>query len=110
MIPLGHALYIQLTGNHIDADTAARWGIIQEVVPDRQALMERVEQLADDVMQCAPLAVQAIKRIVMQGRNLPVEYSLKMAKPINDIINKTEDRLEGPKAFAEKRKPVWKMR
>jgi crotonobetainyl-CoA hydratase len=46
----------------------------------------------------------------MQGRNLPVEYSIKMAKPINDIINKTEDRLEGPKAFAEKRKPVWKMR
>jgi enoyl-CoA hydratase/carnithine racemase len=110
MIPLGHALYIQLTGNHIDADTAARWGIIQEVVPDRQALMERVEQLADDVMQCAPLAVQAIKRIVMQGRNLPVEYSIKLAKPINDIISKTEDRLEGPKAFAEKRNPVWKMR
>jgi dehydration protein DpgD len=110
MIPLGHALYIQLTGNHIDADTAARWGIIQEVVPDRQALMERVEQIADDVMQCAPLAVQAIKRIVMQGRNLPVEYSIKLAKPINDIISKTEDRLEGPKAFAEKRKPVWKMR
>jgi enoyl-CoA hydratase/carnithine racemase len=110
MIPLGHALYIQLTGNHIDADTATRWGIIQEIVPDRQALMERVEQLADDVMQCAPLAVQAIKRIVMQGRNLPVEYSIKLAKPINDIINKTEDRLEGPKAFAEKRKPVWKMR
>ena len=110
MIPLGHALYIQLTGNHIDADTAARWGIIQELVPDRQALMERVEQLADDVMQCAPLAVQAIKRIVMQGRNLPVEYSIKLARPINEIINKTEDRLEGPKAFAEKRKPVWKMR
>jgi enoyl-CoA hydratase/carnithine racemase len=110
MIPLGHALYIQLTGSHIDSDTAARWGIIQEIVPDRQALMERVEQIADDVMQCAPLAVQAIKRIVMQGRNLPVEYSIKMAKPINDIINKTEDRVEGPKAFAEKRKPVWKMR
>lgn len=110
MIPLGHALYIQLTGNHIDSDTAARWGIIQEVVPDRPALMERVEQIADDVMQCAPLAVQAIKRIVMQGRNLPVEYSIKLAKPINDIISKTEDRLEGPKAFAEKRKPVWKMR
>ncbi len=110
IIPLGHALYIQLTGNHIDADTAARWGIIQEVVPDRQALMERVEELADDVMQCAPLAVQAIKRVVMQGRNLPVEYSIKLAKPINEIINKTEDRLEGPKAFAEKRKPVWKMR
>ena len=110
MTPLGHALYIQLTGNHIDADTAARWGILQEVVPDRQTLMERAEQLADDIMQCAPLAVQAIKRIVMQGRNLPVEYSMKLAQPIRDIIDKTEDRLEGPRAFSEKRKPVWKMR
>jgi enoyl-CoA hydratase/carnithine racemase len=110
MIPLGHALYIQLTGSHIDADTAARWGIIQEIVPDREALMNRVEQIADEIMQCAPLAVQAIKRIVMQGRNMPVEYSLKMANPISEIIGKTEDRLEGPKAFAEKRPPVWKMR
>lgn len=110
MIPLGNALYIQLTGNHINADTAARWGIVQEVVPDREALMKRVEQIAGDIMQCAPLAVQAIKRIVMQGRNLPVEYSIKLAQPISEIISKTEDRLEGPKAFAEKRKPVWKMR
>ena len=110
MIPLGHALYIQLTGSHIDADTAARWGIIQEIVPDRDALMERVEQIAGDIMQCAPLAVQAIKKIVMQGRNLPVDYSIKLAGPINEIIGKTEDRLEGPKAFAEKRDPVWKMR
>lgn len=110
MIPLGHALYIQLTGNHVTAETAEKWGIIQEVVPDRDALMERVERIADDILECAPLAVQSIKRIVLQGRNMPVEYSMKLAAPISDIISKTEDRLEGPKAFAEKRKPVWKMR
>ena len=110
MIPLGNALYIQLTGSHIDSDKAERWGIVQEVVPDREALMERVDEVADEIMQCAPLAVQAIKRIVMQGRNLSVEYNMKMAKSINDIIEKTEDRLEGPKAFAEKRPAVWKMR
>jgi len=110
MIPLGHALYIQLTGSHLTAETAEKWGIIQEIVPDRAALMERVEQIADDIMQCAPLAVQAIKQIVMQGRNLPVEYSMKLAQPISQKIAKTEDRLEGPRAFAEKRKPVWKMR
>lgn len=110
MIPLGHALYIQLTGSHVDADTAARWGILQDVVPDREALMKRVDQIADEIMECAPLAVQAIKRVVMQGRNLPVEYSIKLAQPVNEIIGKTEDRLEGPRAFAEKRKPAWKMR
>ena len=53
MIPLGNALYIHLTGSHIDADTAAKWGIVQEIVPHRDALMERVEQLADDILQCA---------------------------------------------------------
>lgn len=110
MTSLGNALYIQLTGNHIEAETAERWGIVQEVVADRDALMARVEELADNIMECAPLAVQAIKRIVMQGRNMPVEYSIKMTESINAIINKTEDRVEGPKAFAEKRKAVWKMR
>ncbi|MEE8399763.1 MAG: enoyl-CoA hydratase-related protein [Desulfobacterales bacterium] len=110
MTSLGNALYIQLTGNHIPAETAERWGIVQEVVADRDALMVRVEELADNIMECAPLAVQAIKRIVMQGRNMPVEYSIKMTESINAIINKTEDRIEGPKAFAEKRKAVWKMR
>lgn len=110
MIPLGHALYIQLTGSHIDAATAEKWGILQAVVPDRDALFQKVDQIADEIAECAPLAVQFIKRIVRQGREVPVEASMRLAQPIGEILAKTEDRLEGPKAFAEKRKPVWKMR
>ena len=110
MIPLGNALYIHLTGGHINAETAARWGILQDVVADRAALDNRVDQIADEIMECAPLAVQFIKQIVRQGRELPVEASMRMARPIGEILSKTEDRMEGPRAFAEKRKPVWKMR
>lgn len=110
IIPLGEALWIQLTGGDMTAQRAYDIGLIQAMVPDRAALFAEAEHIANEIKQCAPLAVQAIKRIVKTGRNLPVEYSWKLAEPIVAEIVKTEDRLEGPRAFAEKRAPVWKMR
>ena len=109
MVPLGEALYMQLTGRRISSARAYQIGLIQEVVADRDALFATAERIAAEVKLCAPLAVQAIKQIVYQGRNLPVEYSQKLAAPINDRIRATEDAIEGPRAFAEKRPPVWKM-
>ena len=109
MIPLGEALMIQLTGSHVTAQRAYEIGWIQAIVPDREALFAEAERIAGEIKLYAPLAVQAIKKIVKTGRSLPVEDSMKLAEPIQDFVNKTEDRLEGPKAFAEKRDPVWKM-
>ena len=68
------------------------------------------DRIAGENKQCAPLAVQAIKQIVYQGRNLPVEYSQKLAAPLNVQVQATEDAKEGPRAFSEKRAPAWKMR
>jgi enoyl-CoA hydratase/carnithine racemase len=110
MIPLGEALHIQLTGAPITSQRAYDIGLIQRRVADRTALVREAGAVADEICLCAPLAVKAIKQIVKTGRNLPVEYSVKFAEPVHTIINGTEDRLEGPKAFAEKRKPDWKMR
>ncbi len=110
IIPLGEALYIQLTGSPISSQRAYEIGLIQRRVKDRDTLMKEANAIAEEIALCAPLAVKAIKTIVKTGRNLPVEYSVKLAEPIGKAINLTEDRLEGPKAFAEKRKPQWKMR
>ena len=110
MIPLGCAMYILLTGGHIDAERAAQWGLIQDLLPDREALMRRADEIAEEIMLCAPLSVQFIKRLARQGRRLPEEISRKMEQPFREVIEHAEDRLEGPRAFAEKRKPVWKGR
>ena len=110
MIPLGESLYMQLSGRRINSERAYQIGLIQEVVADRDALFETVDRVAGEIKMCAPLAVQAIKQIVYQGRNLPVEYAQKLAGPISERITLTEDSIEGPKAFSEKRRPQWKMR
>jgi enoyl-CoA hydratase/carnithine racemase len=110
MIPLGEALRMQLTGSPINATRAYQIGLIQEVAEDRDDLFRIVNGIAGEILQCAPLAVQAIKQVVKVGRNLPVEYSWKYSYPFQERISSTEDFLEGPKAFAEKREPNWVMR
>ena len=62
------------------------------------------------MLECAPLALQFIKRVTKQGRDLPVDYAWKFSEMFSDAIARTEDFAEGPRAFAEKRRPNWKVR
>jgi enoyl-CoA hydratase/carnithine racemase len=110
MVPMGEALYMQLTGDRIDAERALRIGLIQEVVPDREALDAAVGRLTDSIKMCAPLALQAIKQVVYRGRYVPPEYAEQMSAPLALLVNASEDAKEGPRAFAEKQKPAWKGR
>ncbi len=109
-IPMGEALLILLTGSHVSAERMYQLGYLQRLVPDREALFKEADAIAEEVLQCAPLAVQALKRIVKVGHSLPVPVMEQMAEPIRSAIERTEDRREGPRAFVEKRAPVWKMR
>ncbi|MBI2872773.1 MAG: enoyl-CoA hydratase/isomerase family protein [Chloroflexi bacterium] len=110
MVPLGEALYMQLTGHHQTAQEAHRIGLIHAVLPDREALMKEAEAIAGEIKLCSPLALQGIKKVVMEGRNVPREYSYKLAGPILDWLYTLEDTKEGARAFVEKRPPAWKMR
>jgi enoyl-CoA hydratase/carnithine racemase len=110
MIPLGEAMKIELVGDPVDAERAYQIGLVQGLYDDRAALEAAADEMADKIGENSPLAVQFLKRIVKDGRDMTVDHHWKFAEMFAYTLGRTEDALEGPKAFAEKRKPEWKMR
>ena len=106
-IPFKIAMGYILTGKHMTAQEALRYGIVNEVVPLKD-LMPTADRWANDILECAPLSVRASKQCAMMGLGLPLDLALSRSYPALQQMMYSEDVKEGPKAFAEKRKPNWK--
>ena len=107
-VPLALALEWTLTGAQISPELALRWGLVNRVVPQEQVL-EAARELANSITRNAPLAVQASKRVIYhaaaQSAWAPESWALSDAEA--GRIMRTADAKEGPRSFAEKRKPKW---
>lgn len=108
-IPHCRAMEILLTGRGVSAAEALEIGLINRVVPDGQALAE-AKQVAALIAENGPLAVQAIKRSALESDGLSEAAALANELEIGQPVFATEDAKEGPRAFAEKRKPNFKGR
>jgi enoyl-CoA hydratase len=108
-IPFAKAMDMLLTGRIVSAVEAEQWGLISRVVDDGQAVTEALA-VAATIAANGPLAVQAIKRAVIEFDGLTETEALQRELTIGWPIFQTEDAKEGPRAFKEKRKAVFKGR
>lgn len=108
-LPYPIAMDLLLTGDMMDAETAARWGLINKVVPKEQ-LLETAYSYARKIAANAPLAVQAAKELAVRSREMDRATGLRFEAVINRMLAMTEDAKEGPAAFAAKRTPQFKGR
>ncbi len=111
-LPRKVAFELLFTGDPITAAEAARWGMINQVVPDGTSLQAALA-LAERITVNAPLAVQASKRVAYGiDDGVITDEEPKWTRILNELITvlRSEDAREGPLAFAQKRAPVWKGR
>ncbi len=112
-IPYHIAMDMLLTGRWLDAQEGHRWGFVNEILP-ADKLMERAWEIARLLESGPPLVYAAIKEIVRdaEGKDFPTAMNkiTKRQYRTVDILYSSEDQLEGARAFAEKRDPLWKGR
>ena len=106
-IPLKPAMGMLMTGRMVAADEGYRLGFVNEVVPAPR-LMEAAQRWADEMLECSPLLLQITKESAQAGFGMPVDEAI--ARDWDQRIPRmlgSRDYVEGPKAFVEKRAPVW---
>lgn len=110
-IPYHLAMELLLTGRWFDPEEAHRWGLVNEIVPAGK-LMDRAHELADLLASGPPLVYAAIKEVTRAAETMSFQETMNGMNnrtfPTIATLYSSEDQLEGARAFAEKRDPVWK--
>ena len=108
-LPYAIAMEMAITGEPMDAATAARWGLINHIVPQEQ-LLDAARECADRVAANAPLAVQAAKELAIRSQDMSLADGLRMEQAFLRFLDRTEDVQEGKRAFNERRRPHFRGR
>ncbi len=110
-LPYHVAMDLLLTGRWFDAEEALRWGLLREIV-SQDKLLDTVWDLARHLESGPPLVMAAIKEIVREAEDMKFQDAMNRITrsqfPTVEKLYTSEDQLEGAKAFAEKRNPVWR--
>ena len=105
-IPYHIAMGVILAGKRLSAEEGHRYGLVNEVV-ESDKLMDTARDWANEILKGAPLSVQGSKEASVLGLGMSLDHALDSLFPIQARLPETEDYVEGPRAFSEKRPPNW---
>jgi E-phenylitaconyl-CoA hydratase len=108
-LPYAIAMEMLLLGRRLTAQEALAYGLVNRVVPLKD-LLPTAEQVARQLCENGPLALRAVKELAIRSQSVPLEHGLRLEQAFQEFLRTTEDAREGPRAFAEKRKPAYKAR
>jgi enoyl-CoA hydratase len=108
-IPWARALELCLTGETISAEEAQALGLVNRVVP-REKLLDAAFELASRIAANGPIAVRATRAALRQSSGVPEDEALRRAALLGAPVYRSEDAIEGARAFLEKREPVYRGR
>ena len=106
LIGRSDAMWMMMSGEPVDADTALRMGLVTRVVSGEQ-LLETAVAMAETICANGPLAVRTVRSLVRSTTEVPLEYGQRIAAKEIAAVWSSEDQGEGMRAFLEKRAPVW---
>ena len=107
LIPMAAVLELVLTAEPVTAQRAMEMGFVNRVVPGER-LMDEARALAHRIAANAPLSVRCFKELAYRGLDLGTQGATSLTLDMYDRLLLSEDSVEGPRAFSEKREPQWK--